>query len=137
MAHLMPMDLGRSRPGTAGFYLEMFFYSFVPIIIGSVCCYIAISSKFYLFLLWTIILYLISVYFIYSYTKRFRAYKRIQRWKKKRKKDLKILQIIKKEGPESYRADLKRDSKVKQDKPIVADKKIIQRESVDRDDDLI
>jgi len=107
------------------------------IVIGSFCCYIAISRKFYLFLLWTIILYLMAAYFIYSYTKRFIAYKRIQRWKKKRKKDLKILEIIKKEGPKSYRADLKRDSKVKQDKPIVADKKIIQGESVDRDDDLI
>lgn len=126
-----------SRPGTAGFYFEMFLFPFMLIVIGSFCCYIAISRKFYLFLLWTIILYLMAAYFIYSYTKRFIAYKRIQRWKKKRKKDLKILEIIKKEGPKSYRADLKRDSKVKQDKPIVADKKIIQGESVDRDDDLI
>lgn len=137
MAHLMPMHLGQSKPGTTGFYFEMFLYPFITIAIGSFCCYIAISRKFYLFLLWTIILYLMAAYFIYSYTKRFMDYKRIQRWKKKRKKDLKILEIIKKEGPESYRADLKRESKVKQIKPIVADKKIIAGESVDRDDDLI
>jgi len=98
---------------------------------------VAIRSTNYWLLIVPIIFFLLIIYFIYFYTTRLKAYNRIQKWEEERKKNPKERERIKKEWLDNYRADLKRGSKVTKDKAIVADKNIVQGESVERDDDLI